>query len=129
MRTEQGAPEITFPCSIDTRPPDALRLSPRHVDRQVDGVDHALPTRHAFAGDVKGDAVIDRRPDDGRPSVTLTPSTADHVPLRGSTESPRKLHRNVSLVVIHRDDGVVLPGSRFDEDGVSGTGPSTVIPS
>ena len=46
--------------------PGSSSLMTAHLDGQMDGVNHALPTRNALPGDVKRHAVVDRRADDGK---------------------------------------------------------------
>ena len=61
----------------------------------------------------------------GRPSVMLTPESSCHCRCRIDLEA-EQLDRDVPLVVIHRDHGVILPGAQLHEHGVAGHGPDHV---
>ena len=62
----------------------------------------------------------------GRPSVMLTPGEV--VPLAGRRIDlePEQLDRDVSLVVVVRDDRVVLAGAQLDENRVARHRPDDV---
>ena len=56
----------------------------------------------------------------GRPSVMLTPESVVQRAGRRIDLEAEQLDRDVPLVVVHGDHGVVLAGAQLDEDGVAG---------
>ena len=56
----------------------------------------------------------------GRPSVMLTPRQRVPAAGRGIDVEAEQLDRDVPLVVVHGDHGVVLAGAQLDEHGIAG---------
>src|SRR4029078_12614825 len=83
--------------------------------RQQHRCDHTLWVGQAFARDVKGGAVIDRRADDRQPERDV-----DRLP------EGDELHRYEPLVVVTGDDDVEVAAAGADENGVAGKRPLDV---
>src|SRR4029079_11039169 len=76
------------------------------------GLDHATGLGNSLTCDIEGRSVIDGRADDGQADGDIDARLeAEH------------LDRNVSLIVVHRDDEYVIPTAGEEERGVSGQRP------
>ena len=93
-----------------------------------DRLDQAALVGDALAGDVEGGAVIDGGADDRQAERDV--DAGQVLPLAGRRIDleAEQLDRDVALVVVHGDHGVVLPGAQLDEDRVAGHRPDHVEP-
>ena len=85
------------------------------VDRDSDGLSHALVVGDTLTGDVERRAVVDRRSDERQAEVHAdAPLPVVH------------LDGDVPLVVVHGEDDIVLAVDRLSEHGVRGHRPRRV---
>ena len=73
-----------------------------------------------FAGDVEGRAVVDGGADDRQAEGDVDAGEVHPFAGGGIDLEAQQLDRDMPLIVIHGDDGVVLAGAQLDEDGVAG---------
>ena len=81
-----------------------------------------------LAGDIEGGAVIDGGADDRQAERDV--DAREVLPFAGGgiDLEAQQLDRDVSLVVVHGDDGVILAGAQLDEDGIAGDRPDHIEP-
>src|ERR1700733_980961 len=75
--------------------------------------------RDALAGYIKCRPVIDRRPDDRQSKRDIDAGQRVPAASGGIDLEPKQLDRDVALIVIVRDDRVVLTSPKFDKDRVA----------
>src|ERR1700751_503274 len=84
-----------------------------------DRLDQAALVGDALAGDIEGGSVVDRGANNRQSERDV--DAGQFLPAAGGgiDFEAEQLDRNVSLVVIYGDHGVVLTGTQFHEYGVS----------
>src|ERR1700722_3229141 len=99
----------------------------RQCDGEIDGLDQARLACDAAARYVESRAMVDRCPDDWKAEGDVHP--AQRLPAAGLfvDGEAEQLHRDVPLVVIHRDHGVELLRPQLHKHRVAGHSPMNVV--